>query len=298
MMNLFNKLYIRARARNVPGAETWLKATVVLLLAAVCGLRAWELSHGHAASQPDSYLAQFELGSFLLAGLPNPNVTWYMPLLGTLPALFLNLGGGEAQFFLVLHFGLYLLVFCAGYLLRGYWAGVISLAAAAYFSSGNACDNEQSFYACLLLLVLLFLVLDRKGATLKNSALAGLAVGSSLLLRTPLFLFPPVLVLCRRLSRGALPARFLRNSLFFLAASYVLLAPWGLLNRSLSGKFALFDGKRGACNLTTGARGSIYTMEGDCRLAAGLGEDDSAFAFFVRETSKAPLSYALAVAGR
>ncbi|MCX5791725.1 MAG: tetratricopeptide repeat protein [Elusimicrobia bacterium] len=279
-----------------PAAKKWLKAALPALLAAGCCLANWRFSQVTAWAGAD--LSQLGLGSFIVAGLPGASVNWYMPLMGTVSSLFLNLGVSQFLFYLALRFGLYLLVFCAGYLLRGYWAGVISLAAAAAFSVLGNHDNEQVFYSAILLLVLLFTLLDRRRGTLKNAVLSGLSIGSSLLVRTPLFLFPPALVLCRGLFSGASPAHFIRNSLVFLAAAYVLLLPWGFLNRSLSGKFFIFDNSRAACNLVTAARGSVYTMEGDCRRAAGLKKDDSAFVFYVRETAKAPLSAALAAARR
>jgi len=163
---------------------------------------------------------------------------------------------------------------------------------------GFAYNAEQSFYSFFLLLALLFLVLKDREDTLKNNLLAGLAIGASLLVRTPLLLFPPLVVLSGRFWKTGLPEGRAARELAFLAASYALLLPWGALNQSVSGKFSLFDDRRAACNLITAAKGSVYTMNGNPFRLAGIGEEDSAFDYFVRETARAPLDHALTAVKR
>ena len=242
----------------------------------------------------------FGFGSFLLAGLPNDAITWNMPLFRTISSFALNLEMNSALFSLVLPLSIYTLVFCAGFLLRGYWAGILSLIGVGVLEVSGAFryDAEQSFYSFFVLLVVSLLLLRRRENTLKNSVLCGLAIGASMLVRTPLFLFPPAFILCDWLYSKERSGVFLVRSLFFLAASYILLIPWGFLNYSISGRFSLFDNRRAASLLITGAKGSIYTIEGNYRRLAGIGEGDSAFSFFVREAAENPLFYALSVLRR
>jgi hypothetical protein len=239
-------------------------------------------------------------GSFLLAGLPLNTVTWGMPMFQVLGAAALNLGLEPALVFIVLHLFIYALVLCAGGLLGGYYAGLFSVAAAGLLEAGGSFtyDTEQALYSSSLLLLLSLILLKRSENTLRTALLCGLTVGASLLVRTPLFLFPPVFVLCDWLSGRDRSKAFARRSLVFIAASYVLLIPWGILNRSVSGEFSFFDGRRGASNIITAAKGSIYSMEGDSRRLAGIGEDDSAVKYFFAEVAKDPVFHARTVLRR
>ncbi|MBU2574057.1 MAG: hypothetical protein KKH28_08290 [Elusimicrobia bacterium] len=241
-----------------------------------------------------------DYGSCLLAGLRNTNITEIMPLFATMGSSALNLGISPVLFLIILRLAVYLLIFSAGCLLRGYWAGIISLAGAGALEAAGALryEDEQVFYGFFLLLALSLLLLKRRDNTLKNSLLCGLALGASMLVRTPLLLFPPAVVLFDWFYSRERSRAFVLRSLALLAASYVLLIPWGFLNYSISGKFSVVDGRRVACNLITGAKGSIYTMEGDPRKLAGLKPEDSAFSFFIRETLRDPGSCALTVLKR
>ncbi len=277
--------------------ETLKKILPPLLAAAFCALNLWVTG---AAVSADTDPSLHTAGSFLLAGLPGGDVNFNMPLFGTVFAAARNFGVTPVLFFVILHLANYALVFFAGSLLRGYRAGLLALAAAGLFEAlgGFAYNAEQSFYSFFLLLALLFLVLKDREDTLKNNLLAGLAIGASLLVRTPLLLFPPLVVLSGRFWKTGLPEGRAARELAFLAASYALLLPWGALNQSVSGKFSLFDDRRAACNLITAAKGSVYTMNGNPFRLAGIGEEDSAFDYFVRETARAPLDHALTAVKR
>ena len=240
----------------------------------------------------------FDRGGFFLAGVPGIGITLNMPLPGILVSSAQHLGATPEHLFIALHLGVYALVFFAGCLLYGYRAGIISLAAAGILGVESGNIYEQTLYSFFLLLVLIFLLLKSRENTLKNSLLCGLAIGASLLVRTPLFLFPPVVVLCDWLYSRERLKKFILRSLAFLAASYALLLPWGSLNHSISGKFDVLDTGRAACNTITAAKGSVFTMEGDCRKAAGLNSEDSAFGFYLREWSKAPFFHLLTVLRR
>lgn len=277
--------------------ETIKKFFPSLLAAGLCALNLW-LTGGAVGADTDPSL--HTAGSFLLAGLPGGDVNFNMPLFGTVFAAARDFGATPALFFIILHLANYALVFCAGFLLRGYAAGLLGMTAAGLFEAfgGFNYNAEQAFYSFFLLLALVFLLLKRREDTLKNALLAGLAIGASLLVRTPLLLFPPLAALCGRLCGGKRAKGAAARELLFLAASYALLLPWGALNYSVSGKFSLFDDRRAACNLITAAKGSVYTMNGNPFRLAGIGEEDSAFAFYARETAKAPVFHALTAVKR
>lgn len=274
----------------------WRPALALLAAAAACWLTVWvPYSSGAAVIN----YSRLNYGSSLLAGVLNQNITWMMPLFETVFSAALNAGAGPLALLLAARLAAYLLVFAAGCRLRGYWAGLAALALSAALEAAGPLrfDDEQAFYALFLLLVLNLLLRARNGG-LKGAVLAGLAVGSSLLVRTPLILFPPVAALPDLLrSRGGRRAALLR-ALALAGACYVLLVPWGLLNRSVSGRFELGDGRRAACNLITGALGSVYTMEGDCRALAGLDEKASPLGFYARSALKAPAHFIVGVAVR
>lgn len=274
-------------------SSKWSRAAVPALLAAVFCLLGYHYSFDPAKAAAE--YVKFPAGSYLLAGLPGGDVAWSMPLYPVFLASAMNLGINPAVIFVVLRLALYALVFCAGRLLRGYRAGLGSLllAGLAEAASGYAYDAEQTFYSLFLLSALSLLLLKRRGETLGNNTLAGLAVGASMLVRTPLFLFPPVLALCDLFYGGTRPGVFLKRAAVFLAAAYILLLPWGSLNKSISGRFSLIESGRAAANLITGAKGAIYTMEGDSRRLAGAEGAGGAFSYYAGGLAKAPGSFLL-----
>ncbi|MBU2572507.1 MAG: hypothetical protein KKH28_00305 [Elusimicrobia bacterium] len=269
-------------------SSRWSRAALPALAAAAFCLLGYHYSFDPVNAAAE-YL-RFPEGSHLLAGLGGSSVGRNMPLYPAFLAAAMNLGAGPVTLFVVIRLAGYALVFLTGCLLRGYWTGFVSLllAGLAEASSGYAYDGEQSFYSIFLLLALSLLLLKRREDTFRNNILAGLAVGASMLVRTPLFLFPPLFALCDLLYGGARPGAFLRRALVFFAAAYVLLLPWGFLNKSITGKFSLFEGGRADTNLITGAKGAIYTMEGDSRRLAGLDGAGGAFSFYAGEFAKAP----------
>lgn len=276
-------------------AEKWFRAVLPALLAAAFCLFALRSAKGL-----EFCLECMNDGSCLLTGIYNQNIAFNMPLYSLAGASWLNLGGSPALFFLASYFGTYLLVFSAGALLSGYWAGIVSMLAAGLLEAqgGFSYTTEQSFYSFFVMLVLALTLLDRRENTVKSSLLAGLAAGFSMLVRTPLFLFPPVFVLCGWLWKGGRSRAFALRSAVFLVAAYGLLVPWGVVRYPMSGKFSLFDDRRAAPNVISSARFTVFNMEGDARRVAGISEKDSAIDFFMREVAKNPVLFALTVVRR
>ena len=251
------------------------------------------------AGQFRIYLDRPELGSFLLAGLPTADIGLNLPLFGA-AAAFARAAGAEAGLLLAVRFGLFCLVFAAGCLLRNRRAGLAAMLAAGALELSGAFsyDAEQSFYSFFLLLSLCALLLRSRADTYARAALAGLAVGASLLVRSPLLFFPPLAALWALLRPGGLRAPAVKRTLLFLCCAYVLLLPWGAMNYRLYGEFRLADPGRAAANLITAAKGAVYTMNGDPYRLAGLAPGDSAALFYLREAAANPASFALGVLKR
>ena len=281
---------------NLSSAK-WFRAVLPAFLAvSFCFFNLWLIRYSPGFGALDIDFGRSRLGSFLLAGLPTGDIVRNMPLFETLFSLALNLEINTNLLYLGPALAIYTLAFCAGCLLRGYWAGILSLLAAGLADSVLvfSYDLEQAVYSVLLMLVLCFMLLLRGERTLKNSIYCGLAIGASMLVRTPLFLFPPVVVFSDWLYSSHRSRAFILRSVAVLIFSYLLLLPWGFLNYSVTGKFNLFDSQRAADNIITSAKGTVYASHGDSRRLAGISENDSAFLFFVREVAKDPLFYALA----
>jgi hypothetical protein len=239
------------------------------------------------------YLDRPELGSFLLAGLPNSGVTWSLPLFRLLAAA-AQAAGLALPLLLGVRLALYLLTLAAGRLFGGQRGGLLALSAAgaAELSGAFLYDAEQAFYSLTLLVLLCLLALRRREDGVKPALLCGLAAGVSLLTRSPLFFFPPLLVLLD-FAAGARGRAFLLRSLVLLGAAYALLLPWGFLNRAVTGRFSLLDSGRAASNLAAGAMGCVYTFNGNPLLLPGPAAGASPAVFYLRAAAGAPGFFAL-----
>ncbi|HBA60637.1 MAG TPA: hypothetical protein DCZ92_07425 [Elusimicrobia bacterium] len=270
-------------------------ALPLLLGLLFCGLNLWVFP-GFEGLYAE--IDQLYPGGFFLAGLPVVGINLNMPFSEILISAALSLGIGPDPLFILLHLGVYALVFFTGCLLRGYWTGIVALLAAGLFGRGRELLYEQAIYTWFLLLVLALLLLQREQKTLKNSLLTGLAIGSSLLVRTPLFLFAPLAIFFVGKGEGEGPAAFLRRALVTLAACYALLLPWGYLNHYAMGEFRLFDQQRSANNVIIGAMGGIYSAYGNSWKAAGLTYKDSPSGYYLKEVVRRPVFHAVTVLRR
>lgn len=285
---------------NFPERTLSLRAKILLpslLAAAFCAL-AWHFSYDPAAAAAEFW--KYPSGGRLLAGIPGGETAWNLPLYPVFLAAVMNLGLNPALVFVGLRLGLYALVFFSGGLLRGWWAGIgaLALTGLAEALSGWAYDGEQAFYALFLLMTLALLLAGRRKPTARNGVLAGLAAGAAMLVRGPLLLFPPLAALCDAAYGEAGPRTLFKRAALFLLASYILLLPWALFTRSVTGRVALAESGRAASNLIAGARGAIYTMEGDSARLAGPEGADGAFLLYARQFTKAPGPFLLAALRR
>lgn len=156
-------------------------------------------------------------------------------------------------------------------------------------------ELEQVIYSLALLNFLNLELLRQSGRGLLVSAAAGAAAGITLLIRSPLFLLPPLAALYRYFSAKAGSRKLLLGSLLFLVFAYAPLAPWVRLNHSLSGRFNMLEEERPASNIITGALGMVYTIEGDARALAGLSRAESVYPWAVKTVLANPGRYASAV---
>ena len=154
---------------------------------------------------------------------------------------------------------------------------------------------EQVLYSLLLVLYVNFQTLRTGKYRLFYSLLAGLSLGATLLVRSPLFLFPLVVIAHDLFERERGIKKLLLNSAVFLVSAYVLLLPWARLNYSLSDRFIPLEGERSSCNIITGATGTVFTMEGDCRAMAGLSKTGPVLPWAIKTVMAEPLNYAGAV---
>lgn len=174
---------------------------------------------------------------------------------------------------------------------------LFALAAAAATLTCPAPEAEQVVYS-FFLLVFLGLELYRltEGGPAVSAA-AGLAAAATMLIRSPLFLFPPLSVLRQRFSPAKRPG-WLPAAALFLLCAYLPLAPWARLNHGLFGRLVVFEEERSTCNIITGASGIVYTIEGDARAYAGLSRTESVYPWAVKTVLLNPGRYASSVVKR
>jgi len=265
--------------------------------ALAAGAVAWQFARpGPDLSQNLGFYA--DRGELLLHGVRDRAVSYSMPLLSLLCAarqrLGLDLSLPERLAALLTALAAYGLG-ARGGRLRGL---LYALAAALTGLTRRTCDTEQAVYT-LSLMIFLNLELSRQaGGDLLSSAAAGAAAGISMLVRSPLLLFPPLAAVYGFFSKTGRSGKWLAGAALFLLFAYAPLAPWARLNNALFGHTTIFEEERPASNLITGALGMTYTVVGDARAFAGLSRDESAFRWAAKTVLAAPGRYAAAVARR
>lgn len=130
------------------------------------------------------------------------------------------------------------------------------------------------------------------------SALSGVAAAGTLLIRSPLFGFPPLSAAFGWFTSAEKPGRKLLAAGLFLACAYLPLAPWARLNHAVFGRPILLEQERATCNLITGAAGVTFTIEGDARAFAGISRTDDPYRWAFRRIMDYPGAYALSVVRR
>lgn len=188
------------------------------------------------------------------------------------------------------------LVFSLGWMLCSRLCGIIAMAV----SVPLVLEGAEPVYNLVILIVANFAVLYAQDRSLWTSIFLGLSVGLSLLCRSPLFLFPFVLIVAgwlgaERKNRWNV---FFKRSLPMLFFSFLLLGPWVRMNWLLQGRFIPFEQTAAHSNLITGALGITKTVEGDAKKLAGIGHDENVYVWAFGETMRHPLRYAASVLRR
>ncbi len=267
--------------------------------AGAAALGAWQFLGGRVYSvQNFAYYA--DRGELLFHAVLDKSVSYSMPLLSLLVSWteyhsYLSPGNLARAAGLLACLPAYAIGARGGGRARGALFALAAMAAPLGVASHEA---EQVIYT-LLLLVFLAAELRRReeGGALASGA-SGLAAGATLLVRSPLFAFPPLAAAWGWFAqRGPGKKRLLWAALFLICA-YLPLAPWARLNQTVYGKFILFEQERSTCNLITGASGIVFTIEGDARSFAGLSRTESPYPWAIRKVLENPFNYLLAVARR
>ena len=159
-------------------------------------------------------------------------------------------------------------------------------------------EAEQTIYSLTLLVFLNAELLRQARGGLALAGLSGLAAGVTLLVRSPLFAFPPLAAAFHYFSLRPVFKKWLLASGLLLACAYLPLVPWARLNYGLFGRIIPFEEERSTCNIITGAAGVIYTIEGDARAYAGLSRTESPYPWALKKIAGDPLNYAGAVVKR
>ncbi|MDD5628480.1 MAG: hypothetical protein PHU21_05420 [Elusimicrobia bacterium] len=242
-------------------------------------------------------------GEAFLHGAPGEGVSFRMPLAGTVLAWYNGHAPHWAQAAAsgLLWVGPAALAFELGSLLQGPGAGGLAALLAAWPWSANEVGmGEEIIYKLLVGLVVLLLVWRASRPDWRRSAALGLAIGLSLLCRSTLFLLPPLLAAYDLLRGG--PERDRRRSLAGAAAllvcSYALLAPWGLMNLRLHGRFIPLEDRRADSDVATAAIGIGPNLSGNYRWLAGIPDGDRVLSWAARRVLRHPGPYLAGCAER
>ncbi|MBI3554510.1 MAG: tetratricopeptide repeat protein [Elusimicrobia bacterium] len=191
------------------------------------------------------------------------------------------------------------LVFALGCLLGPAWVGLLSLA--SYANWFRSTELYTATHAITFLLVACALVWRAARPSLARSLFLALALGASLLSRSTLALFPPLLVVYERLSRRQRLKGPWRHWLLLLIIPYLFIAPWARMNWALFHRFIPFENGGGDLILVTGAMGVVEGSDGDVHTLIDFDLHDpqqSLLGWAVREAARHPLRYARAYCAR
>lgn len=243
-------------------------------------------------------------GEMLLHGLRSQALSYAMPGLSLLEALMEYHSRTAPEYMYraagIFFLGLvYVFSYLTGLSAKGRWTGALALLTAVVpdlFRVDH--EFEQVVYSAVLMLAVLMLVLRNKEYGLRTSLLAGLAVGFTFLVRSPLFLLPVFVVGWDYFQRRGELRKFAANSAVFLLASYFLLVPWARVNYGLFGRLIPFEEGRASCNIVTSVKGATFTTDGDAKSLAGIGGGRSVYGWAAGELAKNPFPFLAAVPER
>lgn len=160
-------------------------------------------------------------------------------------------------------------------------------------------QNDMHLFSVGFLLTATLLAWRAQAPSARSGLAVGLAVGLSLLCRSTLFFFPPVLCAYEWAAGepGTAKRRWKGWALLILT-SYLALAPWVRANWMLNGKAFPLEGQRSDAIVIAGAMGFVKSLDVCPRDLAGPPDGTTALPWAVREVSLHPALYLIACARR
>ncbi len=199
---------------------------------------------------------------------------------------------------------LVLLLFAAGFLLHPY-GGFIAAAAAAFlaYSAHNLNLYPDSGYLLLVLLTAGLVVWRARAPSAARSALLAAALGATMLWRSPLVFFGPVLALYEWAAELRFSWKENRRRLLILGlAPYLFLIPWIAMNWAVHRRVVILELRSASSNIVTGALGLVQNIEGDLTTLVDEPFDETnggaVVGWAVRQVVRHPLNFARAYALR
>jgi len=244
------------------------------------------------------------IGSYLFYGFKCA-LSFCMPLTDTVNVL-MERCSLETQF--LLHMGGYLcllsLVYALSALMHSRKAGVLAvLLACIYFAGFDMYgDLEQRLLAITVLGFAFYGALDEMRPSMFAKIAAGVMLGCGFLVRSTMALFPFFWVGYRLLTAPEGGRRAcLKGMLPTLYIPYLMLLPWIVYVRLVTGDWVLFERGRAAANIIAGAVGMVGTAEMNYSVIArlrGFHTGDSVLFWALRQVCSHPAVYMQAVADR
>lgn len=263
----------------------------------------WAADHQRWSRQSgDSYVGQ---GKALIHGIADPIVSACMPV-SSVANVYLSQSGlpSPSQLVgrgLILLLSLFL-VFVLARLLHSKFSGALAAIIAAPILAGFL-YTDRCLYNLHILAVACVLVWRAQAPSRPRSLLLGVVLGGSLLVLSPLFLFPIVLLLyewgCPRPVLSERSKKSISQSMVVLITPFVLLIPWVLMNWQIHHRFILFEDGRADILIRTGALGYVSAILGNHDfILSGHTSGSGTFVWATKWILLHPLSYLLAYGKR
>ncbi len=173
---------------------------------------------------------------------------------------------------------------------------LVAIAIPAWLLSYIAISFPQSVFTLLILLVACFLVFRARHPSIMSAWAVALSLGCSLLYRSTLVFFPPLLAFAEISSSWRRKVHIPKKEIFiFLLIPYLFLLPWIFMNAELYHKFIPLEAGEADSNVVVGALGIVGTVEGNWGILPSKPINSSALGWAAREVARHPLRYIEAI---